>query len=252
METASKSYSLFFDFIDKYLPGGFQNIDLDSPFMLNLERIMEANNQFFYIGDIIHMKVIFASKKSKDLVGLEPEKVDPASFISMVHPEDLTRLVLARTKITSLGANLFVAKKGIAAISSTYRFKTSSGNYVNQLVQCFLFYEGEPFSTVFILHVNTDISWFKKVKYGYHYYIGDDVSFFRYPDERLLLMGNTFSDREFEIIKLVSEGLNSEQIGKKLFLSVHTIDTHRRNILKKSKKSSIMDLILELKDKGLL
>jgi DNA-binding CsgD family transcriptional regulator len=145
-----------------------------------------------------------------------------------------------------------VAKKGSAIISSTFRFKKASGDYLNQLVQCFLFYQGEPFSTVFILQVNTDISWFKKGKHGYHFYVGDDASFFRYPDEKLLMTGNVFSNREFEIIQMVSEGLNSKQIANKLFLSVHTVDTHRRNILKKSKKSSIMDLILELKDKGLL
>jgi hypothetical protein len=86
METASKSYSLFFDFVDKYLPGGFQNIDLDSSLMLKLESMLETNNQFFFIGDIIHMKVIFTSEKSQDLIGLLPENVDPASFITTAHP----------------------------------------------------------------------------------------------------------------------------------------------------------------------
>jgi DNA-binding CsgD family transcriptional regulator len=252
METKSRDYRLFFDFISKYLPGGFQNIDPDSPLMLNLEKMMETNHQFFLIGNLIHMKVIYTSKKSKDLIGIEPENVDPASFLNSVHPDDLTRLVLSRTKLLTLGVELFVAKKGIAVISSTLRFQGSSGNYINQLVQCYLFYAGAPFSTVFILQVNTDISQIKKIRHGYHYYTGDDVSFFRYPDESLLLIGNIFSDREFEIIKLVSEGLNSEQIANKIFLSVHTIETHRRNILKKSNKSSIVELILDLKNRGLL
>jgi DNA-binding NarL/FixJ family response regulator len=73
-----------------------------------------------------------------------------------------------------------------------------------------------------------------------------------YPDEKLLRMGNNFTSREFEIIKLVSEGLTSDQIARKLFLSVHTIDTHRRNILKKSNKSTIMELILTLKKSGII
>jgi hypothetical protein len=189
METLSKSYSLFFDFIDQYLPGGFQNVDPDCPLMLKLEKMMEANNQFFLVGNLIHMKVLFTSKKSMDMIGIDPENVDPASFLISVHPADLSRLVLSRSKLITLGGELFVARKGIAVISTTLRLQQSSGNYLDQLLQCYLFYEGEPFSTVFILQVNTDISWFNKSKYGYHYYVGDDISWFRYPDERLLLTG---------------------------------------------------------------
>jgi hypothetical protein len=252
MNKLSSDYSLFFDFIDKYLPGGFQNIDPRSPLMLSLERMMEANNQFFFIGNLIHMKVFFASKKSMDLIGVRPKNVDPASFLISGHPNDLSRLVLARTKLITLGGELFVAKKGVAVISTTLRFQKSSGEYINQLVQCYLFYISEPHSTVFILQVNTDISWFKKIKHGYHYYVGNDLSYFRYPDESLLMIGNIFSDREFEIIKLISEGLSSDQIASKLFLSVHTIETHRRNVLKKSNKVSMLELIIDLKKRGLL
>jgi DNA-binding NarL/FixJ family response regulator len=61
-----------------------------------------------------------------------------------------------------------------------------------------------------------------------------------------------FSDREFEIIRLIESGLTSEQIAEKIFLSVHTVNTHRRNILTKSGKETISELIYELIDKGLL
>ena len=87
---------------------------------------------------------------------------------------------------------------------------------------------------------------------GFHYYYGDDISFFRYPDEELLMTGNIFSEREFEIIKLVQEGFDSGQIAEKLFLSRHTVNTHRKNILEKTGKAHISDLIYSLKEQGLL
>jgi len=43
----------------------------------------------------------------------------------------------------------------------------------------------------------------------------------------------SLSERELEIIKMIAEGLTNGQIGETLFLSNHTINTHRRNILKK-------------------
>jgi len=41
------------------------------------------------------------------------------------------------------------------------------------------------------------------------------------------------SERENEIIVLISEGLTNEQIAEQLFLSKHTINTHRKNIMSK-------------------
>ena len=41
------------------------------------------------------------------------------------------------------------------------------------------------------------------------------------------------SERENEIIILISEGLTNEQIAIQLFLSKHTVNTHRKNIMAK-------------------
>ena len=65
-------------------------------------------------------------------------------------------------------------------------------------------------------------------------------------------MGNVFSDREFEIIKLIESGMSTEQIAEKLFLSPYTVNTHRGNILRKTGKSHIFELINELQERGLL
>lgn len=44
---------------------------------------------------------------------------------------------------------------------------------------------------------------------------------------------NNLSPKEKEIIILVAKGLSSKQMAEQLCLSTHTIDTHRRNLLKK-------------------
>lgn len=43
----------------------------------------------------------------------------------------------------------------------------------------------------------------------------------------------SLSERENEIIILISEGLTNGQIAEQLFLSTHTINTHRKNIMSK-------------------
>lgn len=43
----------------------------------------------------------------------------------------------------------------------------------------------------------------------------------------------SLSEREVQIIKMIAEGLTNAQIAEELFLSNHTINTHRKNILSK-------------------
>lgn len=49
--------------------------------------------------------------------------------------------------------------------------------------------------------------------------------------------------RELEIIKLVAKEFNSRQIGEILFISERTVETHRKNILKKTGASNLVGLI---------
>lgn len=49
--------------------------------------------------------------------------------------------------------------------------------------------------------------------------------------------------REKEILQLLSDGLNGPQIAEKLFLSTYTIETHRKNLLKKFNANSVQMLL---------
>jgi len=53
-----------------------------------------------------------------------------------------------------------------------------------------------------------------------------------------------FTNREIEIINLIAKGLSSKDIGKKLSISHHTVDTHRRKILEKSDCHNAVELTL--------
>jgi hypothetical protein len=201
---------------------------------------------------MLHMKSEFTSLGSMRMMGIRPEDLTPFHFKEATHPDDLKRHELGLAKLFKMAHELFVAKKGEMIISTNFRFRNITGNYSNRLVQCYLFYTPGPMETVYLLHILTDISWCKKIKNGFHYYLGNDLSYFRYPDDELLMTGSNFSDREFEIIKLIKDGLDSVLIAEKLFLSKHTVNTHRKNILKKTGKVYISDLIYSLEEQGLL
>jgi hypothetical protein len=248
----SQSYEPFFRFIENYAPSGFKGIRPDDPLMIDLEKMMEINDQFFYIGELIQVNIIYTSKRSKLLIGVEPGDLTLYHFFESTHPEDIQRLSLGRAKTLKLAHDLFVAEKGFSLISTNFKMKNPSGTYTNVLTQLYLFYATFPRKAVYLLKIHTNIDWYKMLKNRYHYYLGTNLSNFRYPDEELLRIGVPFSDREFDIIRMIESGMNSEHIAKQLFLSLHTVNTHRRNILKKSGKSTMSELIYDLMERGVL
>ena len=58
--------------------------------------------------------------------------------------------------------------------------------------------------------------------------------------------------REREILTLLDNGLTSQEIATTLFLSIHTVDTHRKNMLQKLNVHNTQSLLKAAKGMGLL
>jgi len=51
------------------------------------------------------------------------------------------------------------------------------------------------------------------------------------------------TEREIEVLKLVAEELSNAQIAERLFISERTVETHRKNMLRKTNNKSIVGLL---------
>lgn len=56
--------------------------------------------------------------------------------------------------------------------------------------------------------------------------------------------GVSITQRERDIIELIAEGLSNKQIADNLNLSIHTVLTHRKNIMKKTNANNTAGLVL--------
>jgi DNA-binding NarL/FixJ family response regulator len=56
------------------------------------------------------------------------------------------------------------------------------------------------------------------------------------PDELL-------SERERQVLNLIARECSNKQIAEKLFISERTVETHRKNIFRKTNTSSLVGLI---------
>ena len=246
------NYSIFFDFIESYLPSAFLNINAEDPIIKKLEALMEENDQFFQVFDMGKMQFLYTSKGISRIFGIAPEDINPGHYTQLIHPDDEERLGQLRSLVFRIEKELFMAQNGSVLTSYNLKVRDLSAKYRIFLTQGYLFYTPIPYKAVFLIQVISKIDWFKFKKNHFHYYSGNDMSHFRFPDEKLLQIGPPYSDREFEIIKLIELGLSSDEIAEKLFISSNTVNTHRGNILKKTDKAHISELIYELKEQGLL
>jgi len=64
-----------------------------------------------------------------------------------------------------------------------------------------------------------------------------------YQKENHITAINNLSPREVEIIRLIAKEYTSADIGKMLFISEHTVETHRKNIWRKTGVKSIVGLL---------
>jgi DNA-binding CsgD family transcriptional regulator len=252
---ADTDYSIFFEFIKNYSGSGFREINNHDQIMVRLNRSLDSRRQFFYIADVLKLLILYTSPQVLDIFGIEPEKYDFSYNLSKTHRTDIERRSRARAKLIEKGQDLFITKTEPLLISSNFRISNLSGEYLNVLVQCYLFYSNSPVETTYVIVINTPIkeTLSKMIKRGhYHWYSGNNMTYFRYPDEELVLTGSNLSLRELEVLKNIHMGMGSKEIGEKLSLSLHTINTHRRNILKKSGKSSIGEVIFEQEHIGMI
>jgi len=73
-------------------------------------------------------------------------------------------------------------------------------------------------------------------------YMSLDVNVSSAEKEKLISIP-TLSSREKEVLLLIADGFTNPQIAAKLFLSMHTVDSHRKNLLTKFEVNNTASLI---------
>lgn len=63
---------------------------------------------------------------------------------------------------------------------------------------------------------------------------------------------NTLSERELDILRYIAQGLKSNEIAEILYISVNTIEFHRKNIMAKLCARNSSDMIVKAIKKGLI
>ena len=100
-------------------------------------------------------------------------------------------------------------------------------------VRSYLLKECDKEEIIEALHATFNGERFLCGKVAYFLANSEDLEIMRPELEKVSCQGLGITDRELDVIRLISEGLSNKLIADKLELSTHTVNTHRKNIMAK-------------------
>ncbi|MCK5906792.1 MAG: helix-turn-helix transcriptional regulator [Flavobacteriales bacterium] len=128
----------------------------------------------------------------------------------------------------------------------------NDGEYINVVSHAKSFSSDDKgYLSHFIVRL-TDISFIDSTQYVKCFFTAKDLDSDHFRKQVYSAYQGFFTEREVEILKEVARGLTNAEIADKLFISKHTVITHRKNILRKSNQGSTEALILFCKERGIV
>lgn len=100
-------------------------------------------------------------------------------------------------------------------------------------VRSYLLKECDKEEIIEALHATHNGERFLCGKVAYFLANTEDLEVIKPQLDKVSCQGLGITDRELDVIRLISEGLSNKLIADKLELSTHTINTHRKNIMTK-------------------
>lgn len=228
------------------LSSNVENLTFELQIHKKLLNIFQVGDFYYFIFNVRNAEFEFISPEISKILGYEPDTLSANFFLNQIHPDDQVFFLNFENKLHDFFRNLPFEKIDKYKVRYDFRIKNSENKYVRILHQLIIIQHDDEGNLFRSLGVHTDITYLKPEGKpilsfigleGEPSYINVDVDEIHQPTKELL------SKREKEILKYLAEGLNSGQIAAILSLSKYTVDTHRKNILKKTKSNSTSSLI---------
>ena len=202
-----------------------------------------------YILDYTTDKYLYVGKNAKKILGFSQEEhLEGGRYLSLsrIHPDDL-KVYSSELFKKFIQLSKSIPKENVldCRFSICLRMKHKDGRYLKILQQFVILEtteEGIPVISMGIMsnvtsHISSDKVVFSisKVKNGFC-----ETVFSSENETRKI---KTLSSREHEVLQAIVQGNSSKTIAEKLFLSLHTVNSHRRNLLKKTHSKNTNELI---------
>ncbi|WP_324720408.1 LuxR C-terminal-related transcriptional regulator [Salinimicrobium sp. HB62] len=208
---------------------------------------------YYYVVDTRNINLLHVSKGIRNVLGVPSSSFSLELLDDLIHPEDLAAI----EKIIEFYSNTQEFELSNYKVSYLIRLKNFEGKYRTILNQSKILGDTIEPEQKKIINIHTDISHLKieqdfQISFtcsnrpSYHFDLIKKKPIITEKATRNL------SERERQVIKLTAEGKKAEEIARLLYISANTVNSHKRNIIKKHESKNMSQLIADLLRQGII
>lgn len=228
-------------------------LDRHLPF---LERMDEFGSSAVSVFDLYRREHVYTSPRYRERLGiLDVSSGHPVEggLDGLMHPDDLLLSLDAGYDNLRFILKQPPAERRFYKALHDFRLRKSDTEWT-RVVEQHILLETDPAGNVWLTLSIVDVSPDQDLETPFRASIVDvrtDDVFAIAPESRNG-QSSDLSSREREVLNLVAGGLSSSVIAGQLFLSVHTVNRHRQNILRKTNAQNTAGAIRYALERGLI
>lgn len=219
--------------------------------------LFAPGDSYFYVLNLHNLELDYVSPSVHKLTGKDASTVTIEDLLGMALPEEIQKIQKKEQLIDQFfNGYLRPEERTSYRIVYSYRMLDHNGSVRNMLHQATVLSLNEDKTPQHVLSVHSDVSHLNIISTAEvsFLHLENGESFCNLDPEEFPFdpvkarkkkpsLVHHLSDRELEITKLLSRGMETNHIADKLNISKHTVRTHRKNILQKSNCSNTAELI---------
>lgn len=221
---------------------------------LVVDTLAELSNSSVQIFDLNKKTIVFFSQNYAKLLGYSRaafETLNYAFFETKIHPDDKPELATYGLTSLKLFKEFSSDEKLNHKVVYEFRMLNANNEYVRMIDQ-YQILELDAIGQIWLMMSTLDISPNQDADASVkcqivNFRTGKIVS--SVTDNKPSL---ELTKREREILNLVKQGYLSKEISDKLFISLHTVNTHRQRILEKLGANNSVEAIIFASRYGLI
>lgn len=202
---------------------------------------LSIGEYFMYIINPNSAIFEYVSPQAESILGYHPNEYTAELCVQIVHPDDLDDVIDIQQKIANFSMEIIPEERMNYKFTYDFRVLDKKGNIHQIHLQHFFYELSKNLLPNRVFCLATDIS---QIKVGgkptmHIYNIKNGLNSLLQPKTNSSL---NLTKKEKEIVEYLFKGYTSQDIADAIGLSKHTVDTHRRNMLKKNDCSNTSEL----------
>ncbi|MEO6358261.1 MAG: LuxR C-terminal-related transcriptional regulator [Ferruginibacter sp.] len=221
-------------------------LQMELDFYKKLWNFSLIGESYYFILNHNTLSFEYVSKEITSVMGYDPSEFDVSFMNSRLHPDDFSWFLSLGDRLVNFFSTVPLEKLKKYKVRYDVRYRKQDNTYARILYQGLMLEHDENGGILRTLGVHTDITYLKQDGKPTLSFVGLDGE----PSFVDAVLQNKFIDnadeltaREKEVLRLLIEGRLSKEIGSLLNISKQTVDTHRKNMLRKNNLNNTSELI---------